>query len=256
MWINESEISPYLRDIRKLKILTPSEEDTMIDEHKADNPQALQDKLINANLRFVITIAKEYQNQGISFDDLIAEGNYGLVKAARRFDTTKGVRFYSYAVHWVRQAIMQALNEHSRTIRLPVNVINDMSVNKKEMSEQDYGNWCVRQGVIRTQSLNQSYGEDGEEMINMIVGGENMAFQQPSDDGTSLPTALTQVISILNCREQEIIKQYYGIDGEPLTLQQIADNLELTKERVRQVKNQAIKKLRFNAPLLFKFFEN
>lgn len=228
----------------------------MIEEHKNDNPQALQDKLINANLRFVITIAKEYQNQGLPFEDLIGEGNYGLTKAARRFDCTKGVRFYSYAVWWIRQSIMQALNEHSRTIRLPVNVINDMSVNKKELTEQEYNNWCVRQGVIRTQSLNQPMGEDGEEMVNMIAGEENLAFKTVSDDGVTLPTALTQVMSILTHREREIIMQYYGIGGEPLTLQQIADDLDLTKERVRQINKKAIQKLRFNAPLLFKFFEN
>jgi RNA polymerase primary sigma factor len=262
MWINESEISPYLRDIKKIKVLTPSEEDAMIEEHNADNSQALQNKLISANLRYVITVAKEYQNQGLPFQDLIGEGNYGLTKAARRFDSTKGVRFYSYAVWWIRQAIMQALNEHSRTIRLPVNVINDMSANKKDMTDQEYGNWCVRQGVLRTQSLNQRiytdghHESDGNELIDMIAGGDNDAFKTPSDDGTTLPTTLQQVMGILNERERGIIMLYYGLDGCELTLQQIADDMGLTKERVRQIKNQAVKKLRFNAPLLFKFFEN
>lgn len=254
MWINESEISSYLRDIRKIKILSPSEEEVLFDELRSGSSTAM-DSLILANLRFVITVAKEYQNQGLEFQDLISEGNYGLVKAAKRFDSTKGVRFYSYAVHWVRQSIMQALNEHSRTIRLPVNVINDMSGNKKSMTEKEYGDWCVRQGVIRTQSLNQSVGEGGAEMIEFVAGGENTAFSAPSDDGITLPTAMDQVMAILNEREQAIIKRYYGLDGEELTLQQIADDMELTKERVRQIKNQAIKKLRFNAPLLFKFFE-
>lgn len=261
MWINESEISPYLRDVRKIKVLTPSEEDEVIDQLRAGCPKAM-DKLIQSNLRFVITVAKEYQNQGLDFKDLIAEGNYGLVKAAQRFDPNKKqlnsdkcVRFYSYAVHWIRQSILQALNEHSRTVRLPVNVINDMSTNKKTMTEKEYGDWCVYQGVNRTQSLNQQISFDGEELITTLYGGENTAFTQPSDDGMGLPTALQQVMSILNKRERDIIMQYYGLDGEPLTLQQIADNLDLTKERVRQVKNQAIKKLRFNAPMLFKFFE-
>jgi RNA polymerase primary sigma factor len=254
MWINESEISPYLRDIRKIKVLTPIEENEVIAQLRAGCPKALE-KLIRANLRFVITVAKEYQNQGLDFQDLIAEGNYGLVKAARRFDCDREVRFYSYAVHWIRQSILQALNEHSRTVRLPVNVINDMKDNKKTMTEKEYGDWCVYQGVNRTQSLNQQISFDGEELINTLYGGDNTAFTQPSDDGMGLPTALQQVMSILNKRERDIIMQYYGLDGEPLTLQQIADNLDLTKERVRQVKNQAIKKLRFNAPMLFKFFE-
>lgn len=254
MWINESEISPYLRDIRKNKVLTHSEEHEVIDQLRAGCPHA-KEKLIKANLRFVITVAKEYQNQGLDFKDLIAEGNYGLVKAALRFDCEKGVRFYSYAVHWIRQSILQALNEHSRTVRLPVNVINDMKSNKKVMSETEYGDWCVYQGVNRTQSLNRQINFDGEEVISTLYGGDNTAFTTPSDDGMGLPTALQQVMSILNTRERDIIMQYYGLDGEPLTLQQIADNLDLTKERVRQVKNQAIKKLRFNAPMLFKFFE-
>lgn len=254
MWINESEITPYLRDIKKIKVLTVAQEEELITQIKDGNERAMDD-LICANLRFVITIAKEYQNQGLDFKDLIAEGNYGLVKAARRFDSTVGVRFYSYAVHWVRQSIMQALNEHSRTVRLPVNVINDMSSNKREMTDKEYSDWCVRQGVVRTQSLNQELGEDGEEMINMIVGGTNEAFKTPPDGGMALPTSLEMVMSILTDREQAIIKQKYGLDGEELTLQQIADNMGLTKERVRQIKNQAIKKLRFNAPLLFKFFD-
>ena len=254
MWINESEISPYLRDIRKIKVLTHSEEDEVINQLRAGCPKAM-DKLIKANLRFVITVAKEYQNQGLDFKDLIAEGNYGLVKAAERFDPDRGIRFYSYAVHWIRQSILQALNEHSRTVRLPVNVINDMKSNKKTMTEKEYGDWCVYQGVNRTQSLNQQISFDGEELITTLHGGENTAFTQPSDDGMGLPVALQQVMSILNRRESDIIMQYYGLDGEALTLQQIAYNLDLTKERVRQVKNQAIKKLRFNAPMLFKFFE-
>lgn len=254
MWINESEISLYLKDIRKIKILSPSEEDEVINQFKSGCPKAM-DKLIRANLRFVITVAKEYQNQGLDFKDLISEGNYGLVKAARRFDSDKGVRFYSYAVHWIRQSILQALNEHSRTVRLPVNVINDMNVNKKNMSEKEYANWCVHQGVNRTQSLNQQINIEGDELITTLYGGENDAFTKPDEDSVGLSTSLRQVMSILNNREQDIIMQYYGLDGEELTLQQIADNLDLTKERVRQIKNQAIKKLRFNAPVLFKFFE-
>jgi RNA polymerase primary sigma factor len=239
--------------------MTDDEEKKLIQDYGDDNPQELQDKLIAANLRFVITVAKEYQNQGLEFHDLISEGNYGLVKAARRFDCNKGVRFYSYAVWWIRQSIMQALNDHARMIRLPVNVINNMSDNKKEMDDKAYSDWCVRQGVLRTYSLNQPTNmdgtSDGDEMIDTIKGGENDAFKYPSDDGTTLPTAMDQVMGILNKRERNIIKWYYGMDGMTLTLQQIADEMDMTKERVRQIKNQAIKKLRFNAPSLFKFFE-
>lgn len=255
MWINESEISSYLRDIKKIKVLSPDEEGELIEKVKLGSQKALDD-LICANLRFVITIAKEYQNQGLDFQDLIAEGNYGLVKAAQRFDTSVGVRFYSYAVHWVRQSIMQALSEHSRTVRLPVNVINDISKNKKTFTEKEYSDWCAKQGVVRMHSLNQTAGEDGEELVNLLVGETNLAFKTPPDDSLMLPVTLQQVMCILTDREQSIVKQYYGLDGDELTLQQIADNMQLTKERVRQIKNQAIKKLRYNAPMLFKFFED
>ena len=150
---------------------------------------------------------------------------------------------------------MQALNDNSRTIRLPVNVINNMSKNRKTLSEIEYVDWCVRQGVLRTQSLNQTIDEDGSEYIELISGDENEAFVSKEED-TILSYELEQVMSILTEREKDVITQYYGIGGEPFTLQQIADEINLTKERVRQIKNQSIKKLRFNAPLLFKFFQD
>lgn len=255
MWINESEMSSYLKDVKKHKVLSPDEESELILEVNAGVPKA-EEKLIYANLRFVISVAKEYQNRGLDFKDLVSEGNYGLVKAAKRFNSTIGVRFYSYAVWWIRQAMMQALNEHARTVRLPVNVINDMNKNQKSMSEKEYGDWCVYHGVNHIQSLNTQFDSDGSEMISNLYGGENDAFSKPFNDEFGLPTALEQVLTILNSREKEIIKQYYGLDGNNLTLQQIANDLNLTKERVRQIKNQAIKKLRFNAPSLFKFFDD
>jgi RNA polymerase primary sigma factor len=255
MWIKESEISAYLRDIRKIDVMTPDEEEEVIERIKTGDQAAIS-KLICANLRFVITIAKEYQSQGLDLTDLISEGNYGLVKAAKRFDSTVGVRFYSYAVHWVRQSIIQALNDNSRTVRLPVNLINDMSKNRKEMDEKEYADWCIYMGIHRTQSLNQEVGEDGEELCNLLAGGHNEAFDDPDRENKALIDTLKEVI-LMSCtkREQEIIMQYYGLDGEEMTLQQIADDMKITKERVRQIKNQAIKKLRFNAPMLFKFFE-
>jgi RNA polymerase primary sigma factor len=244
-----------LRDIKKIKVLTPAEEELVIQQIKQGDEKA-KDTLICANLRFVITVAKEYQNQGLDLNDLISEGNLGLVKAAVRFDSTIGVRFYSYAVWWVRQSIIQALNDYARTIRLPVNVITTMSKKKKELQDLDYINWCAKQGVLRTYSLNQPVGEDGEEFINTVMGTENDAFKSPNDNGKTLSDALMQVMSLLTERERDIIMQYYGVGGPELTLQQIADDMNLTKERVRQIKNQAIKKLRFNAPLLFKFFHD
>lgn len=254
MWINESEIAPYLRDVRKYKVLSAAEEEELIVKIK-DGCEKSAELLIKSNLRFVIKVAKGYQNRGLDFPDLINEGNYGLIKASLRFDSTVGVRFYSYAVHWIRQAILQALNEHARTIRLPVNVINEMIKNRKTMTEQEYGDWCVYQGVNRTWSLNQPCTEDGEELGNTIAIDDDLAFAETTESEVGLSSTLVQVMDILSPREKIIISEYYGLDGEELTLQQIADNLDLTKERVRQIKNQAIKKLRFNAPSLFKFFE-
>lgn len=254
-WIKESEIAPYLRDIRKIEVLTAQEEQELILRVNDGDEKAVEE-LICANLRFVITVAKDYQNQGLKLNDLIGEGNAGLVKAAGRFDTSVGVRFYSYAVHWIRQSIIQALNDNSRTIRLPVNVINDMTKNRKTLNEIEYVDWCVRQGVLRTQSLNKTIDEDGSEYIELISGDENEAFMSKEEEDATLSYELEQVMSILTERERDVITQYYGIGGESLTLQQIANEIDLTKERVRQIKNKAITKLRFNAPLLFKFFHD
>jgi len=254
-WINESEIAPYLKDIRKIKVLTRTEEVDLISK-LSDGPEKTMESLVCANLRFVITVAKEYQYRGLEFKDLISEGNYGLVKAVKRFNADAGVRFYSYAVHWVRQSIMQALNDNGRTIRLPVNVINDKIKNRREMDENGYANWCIYQGVNPVKSLSQRIGESGDELSELIPNDEDISDYGEMTNGNSLAIALDEVMNILDKRERSIITQYYGLKDEALTLQQIAVNFNLTKERVRQIKNQAIKKLRFNAPLLFKFFED
>jgi RNA polymerase primary sigma factor len=253
MWINESTISAYLRDIRKIDVMTPEEEKAVIEQIKQGDEKAVE-KLICANLRFVITVAKEFQNQGMELCDLINEGNYGLVKAASRYDSERDVRFFSYAVWWIRQSIIQALNDHSRTIRLPVNVINEMSKVKKESQDNEYANWCIHHGVTKTQSLNQTISEDGEELIATLIGSENDAFKAPPESGTITESALERIMDILSPREKDIIMQCFGIGGEALTLQQIADDIGLTKERVRQIRNLAINKLRYNAPLLFECF--
>ena len=254
-WINESEIAPYLKDIRKIKVLTRAEEADLVTRLK-DEPDKTMSDLVRSNLRFVITVAKEYQHRGLEFKDLISEGNYGLVKAVKRFNADAGVRFYSYAVHWVRQSIMQALNDNGRTIRLPVNVINDKIKNRREMGENEYANWCVYQGVNPVRSLNKTIGDSGDELLELISSDEDLSHYGETADENSLSIALNEVMKILDDRERGIITQYYGLKVEALTLQQIAVNFNLTKERVRQIKNQAIKRLRFNAPLLFKFFED
>jgi RNA polymerase primary sigma factor len=261
---DDDSISIYFKDVRKSIILTP-EEETNLAKRIQEGDQKAVEKLIKANLKFVVSIAKEYQGQGLALSDLISEGNYGLIKAANRFDYTKGFRFISYAVWWIKQSIIQSLNDNARLVRLPTNVINKLSYMNKEIAkfelanerEPIYGEIFDKDNEYlsflkfpKHDSLNETINEDGDELIELIpyVTEENTLLVNDK-----LRNEINNTLSILSQREREIVESYFGIntDLEPMTLEAIGEKYNLTKERIRQIKEKAIRKLRNNSEELY-----
>lgn len=257
-------ISKYFKDVRKSVILTPKEEVELAKRIK-EGDQSAVDKLVNSNLKFVVSIAKEYQGQGLSLSDLISEGNYGLIKAATRFDHEKGFRFISYAVWWVKQSIIQSLNDNARMVRLPANVINKISYLNKEIAkfemenerEPVYGEIFDKDNEAmalinypKCSSLNEVINEEGDELIE-LVGSEQEEDKLVVDE--RIKNELNNTLSVLDERERAIIETYFGVNTnlEPMTLEAIGEKYGLTKERIRQIKEKAIRKLRHNSHDLF-----
>jgi RNA polymerase primary sigma factor len=251
-FIDQKEISSYLKDIRRYADVISKEKEIELTERVLNGDAKAREELISANLRFVISIAKTYQNNGIPLSDLIAEGNLGLLKAIEKFDRTKGYRFISYAVWWIKQSIIESINEHSRTIRIPVNQINDYLKAKKENQDSDTE---VVNMFPTTQSIFDVINEDGDELLDIIEDENTLNPDNNLDNNPgNLKRELEKLLSKLDEKEREIIKMYFGIDGEPMTLEAIGDEFDLTKERIRQIKSKAINKIRSNAIDLFKFF--
>ncbi len=257
--LEEYSLSAYMRDVRKYgETITIEKEVELAKKIKEGDMKSL-DELVKANLKFVIKIAKEYQNRGVPVADLINEGNYGLTIAAKKFDHTKGFRFISYAIWWIKQSILQCLNEHSRTVRLPSNVINKISKTKKEIEqfEKDNNRSPIEDEIYQIEvpyctSLNTTINEDGDELLNII---EDNMFKRPDElqDEVDLfrNIKLMKAMQRLSKREIDIINFYFGIGGEPMTLEMIGEVLGLTKERVRQVKESAIRKIRSRLGTIF-----
>jgi RNA polymerase primary sigma factor len=262
---SDDSISKYFKDVRKSIILTPKEEIELAKKIKNGDTKAI-DILVNANLKFVISIAKDFQGQGLPLSDLISEGNYGLIKAAHRFEHERGFRFISYAVWWVKQSIIQSLNDNARIVRLPANVINKLSYLKKEIAKFEYDN--EREPVYgeifdkdkevmtllsfpKCASLNDSINEDGDELIELIPSDITDDNQTYVDD--RIKSELNKTLEVLDERERVIIESYFGIntDFEGMTLEAIGERYNLTKERIRQIKEKAIRKLRHNAHDLY-----
>jgi RNA polymerase primary sigma factor len=262
---SDDTIAKYFKDVRKSVILTPKEEVELAKRIKNGDTKAI-DELVEANLKFVISIAKEYQGQGLQLSDLISEGNYGLIKAANRFDHKRGFRFISYAVWWVKQSIIQSLNDNARTVRLPANVINKLSYLSKEIAKFEYANErepvfgeifdkdkeaMVLLSFPKIASLNDSINEEGDELIELIAGDDGQEDQLLIDE--RVKSELNKTLDILDERERKIIECYFGIniDTEAMTLEAIGERYGLTKERIRQIKEKAIRKLRHNAHDLY-----
>lgn len=255
----EDGLAIYLKDVRKSNTITAEKEVELAKLIEGGSQRALNE-LVEANLRFVIKIAKEYQNQGVPLADLISEGNYGLITAAQKFDYTKGYRFISYAVWWIKQAIKHCLNENSRTVRLPANMVNKLSKIRKEADEFEKLNHREATdsdidfvNVPYCNSLSTPINEDGDVLGDML---SDDAYGSPDEiliEEESVRTQLDMVMEGLSDREKNIVCSYFGIFGESLTLAQIGDEYDLTKERIRQIKESAIRKIRHNSNSIFKY---
>lgn len=259
-------LDKYLQEIGKVELLSADDEiDLAIAIKKGGHPgmRALE-RLVKANLRFVVSVAKQYQNQGLSLGDLINEGNLGLIKAAKRFDETRGFKFISYAVWWIRQSILQALAEQSRIVRLPLNRVGALNKIGKKFSELEQEFEREPTAAELAEQLGMSIAEISETIkisgrhlsvdAPFVQGEDNRLLdilpndQQPPPDmeliRESLRVEVQQVLSTLSQREAEVIKLYFGLDGQSLTLEEIGEKFNLTRERVRQIKEKAIRRLR------------
>lgn len=256
--INQEEIASYLKDIRKLRVMTPERErelaELMLSPTTSEyQRKAIQKELLEGNLRFVITVSKQYQNQGLDLPDLIAEGNYGLMKAIENFDWSKRLRFISYAVWWVRQSILQSLNENARTIRLPVNVVQELHRAKKELDSSGVELPEKFVTLPYTVNLDNPLNEEGDTLLDVLNNpNAELADKNLSTEDT-LKDKLIGMLDVLDNRERVIIEDYFGLSGNTRTLEDIGSDFSLTKERVRQIKEKALRKLRNETGSLFDY---
>src|ERR671919_1792461 len=260
----EGSLDQYLKEISAYPLIDRAEEVRLAQNIRTGDPEAL-DKLVRSNLRFVVSVAKKYQNQGVPLSDLINEGNLGLIRAAHKFDETKGIKFISYAVWWIRQAILQALAEQSRIVRVPLNRAGTLHRIGKRANAllQELGREATHaeiadgmditeEEVAKTMSISQTHlsldapltpGEDNK-LLDYLPDNVN-----PGPDSETFEHALTEsieeVLSTLKEREAKILRLYFGLDGpEPMTLEEIGSLLGITRERVRQIKEKALSRLR------------
>jgi RNA polymerase primary sigma factor len=259
-----ASLDKYLQDISKLPMITVDEEILLAQKIRNGDQRALE-KLTSANLRFVVSVAKQYQNQGIGLSDLINEGNVGLIKAATRFDETRGFKFISYAVWWIRQSIMQAISEQSRMVRLPFNKITELNKIRKTQDlleqalEREPSNAEIGAALdLSEEQINITRGISGWHVSTdaMVTGTENTTLLDIiSDPESDMPDAILmssalnieigRALATLTEREKDIVILSYGLGGIPaLSLTEIGEKYELTRERVRQIKEKAIRKLR------------
>ena len=261
-----ASLEKYLSDISREELLSIEEEVELAGRIRQGDRKALE-RLTKANLRFVVSVAKQYQNQGLSLPDLINEGNVGLIKAAERFDETRGFKFISYAVWWIRQAILQALAEQSRIVRLPLNQVGSLGKINKAVAKFEQEN----ERNPSLEELAEKLDIPVDKLIDsMRVAGKHVSMDAPFADGEenclldviadtgtpetdnalqqeSLATEIERALSKLSERDSEIIRMFFGLNQPEKSLEEIADHFGLTRERVRQIKEKIIKKLRMDA---------
>ncbi|MFN2601902.1 MAG: RNA polymerase sigma factor RpoD/SigA [Gemmatimonadaceae bacterium] len=264
---DEGSLDQYLRDISIYPLITREEEVLLAQRIRLHDQEAL-DKLVRSNLRFVVSVAKKYQNQGVSLSDLINEGNLGLIRAAHKFDETKGIKFISYAVWWIRQSILQALAEQSRIVRVPLNRAGALHRIGKRASTllQELGRQpthleiaegldITEEEVAKTMLISQVHlsldapmtpGEDNR-LLDYLPDNTNRTPDEQTFE-KALSEAIEESLAGLKERESKILRLYFGLDGEdPMTLEDIGTLLGITRERVRQIKEKALLKLRHNS---------
>lgn len=263
----------YLQEIGREDLISVQDEVDLARRIREGDQKAL-DKLVRANLRFVVSVAKQYQNQGLSLPDLINEGNLGLIRAAQRFDETRGFKFISYAVWWVRQSILQALAEQSRIVRLPLNRVGSLNKINKERSkfEQEF------ERIPSAEELAERLDIPADQVVDtMKVSGRHISVDAPFADGDenslldvlinddtptpdrvlnqeSLSKEVDRALQQLDERERNIVKMFFGIGGQEMTLEEIGAKYDLTRERVRQIKEKAIRRLKSQKSRLLKSY--
>lgn len=260
-----ASLDKYLQEIGHEELLTTDEEVELAQRIRKGDKRALE-RLTKANLRFVVSVAKQYQNQGLSLPDLINEGNVGLIKAAEKFDETRGFKFISYAVWWIRQSILQAIAEQSRLVRLPLNQVGSVNKIARELSrfEQEHERKPSVDEIAERVDLPEDKiadamkansrhvsmdapiadGEDSS-MIDFLSGDSSNTDRELAIE--SLKAEVSRILKVLTDKEQKVLRAFFGIDGSPeMTLDEIGEKYNLTRERVRQIKEKALRRLRHN----------
>lgn len=260
-----ASLEKYLQEIGHQDLLTADEEVELAQQIRKGDRKALE-RLTKANLRFVVSVAKQYQNKGLSLPDLINEGNLGLIKAAERYDETRGFKFISYAVWWIRQSILQAIAEQSCIVRLPLNQVGSVNRIARELNKFEQENErkpsveemadridLPEEKIAEAMKINTHHvsmdapfadGEDNS-LLDFLPNTDSPSTDNVLDQ-ESLRTEIGRVLDVLNDREQKVIKAFFGIGMQEMTLEEIGDKYNLTRERVRQIKEKAIRRLRYN----------
>lgn len=260
-----ASLDKYLQEIGHEELLTTDQEVELAQRIRKGDKRALE-RLTKANLRFVVSVAKQYQNQGLSLPDLINEGNVGLIKAAEKFDETRGFKFISYAVWWIRQSILQAIAEQSRLVRLPLNQVGSVNKITRELNkfEQEHERKPSVDEIAERVDLPEDKIEDamkansrhvsmdapiadGEDssMIDFLAGDSSNTDKELAIE--SLKAEVSRILKLLTDKEQKVLRAFFGIDGSPeMTLDEIGEKYNLTRERVRQIKEKALRRLRHN----------
>jgi RNA polymerase primary sigma factor len=261
--INTDEVQNYLKDLKKIPVITHERQSEIFKQLRtkeitSEEKVKLHHELVVGNLRFVVSIAKQYQNQGLDLLDLISEGNVGLLKSVDRFDPSSGLKFISYAVWWIKQSMMASLNENSRTIRIPSNLIQETQKSKRDDLGNSYDNpnntvnelsytlpYCV--------GLNREINEDGDELIDIIRDPNEQSPEDVFTSSDEIKKRVSAILSVLDDREKIIIEKYFGLNGVESNLDDLGEEFSCTKERIRQLKDKAIKKLRNESYFLLNY---